>query len=271
MISLISIRSKYIYRHPCLLFWSYMFLPGIIFLFSFIRLKIGKKSLLPLKPKMEPYLSGEDYFFSEEINNTLVPKTYDLLKTFLPNTTVVINDESICKEIIEFFQEETNFTINCSYYKKNFTNDTSHIIKMEKKDEKYKISLVQRERDSSSKLMFTSSDLDQDTITNLFYVVNQTRNDSIFNDERFKVYWELQSLLAKMLLKLNKKKIKNDIKMQIGFNPYPPHYRYTDINGYAYYSFLAFMISLQFSLVGYNINMRMIDEKENKLNIFYPG
>ena len=267
MLTLISIRSKYLYRHPCLFFWSYMFLPGIIFLLSISLFKIGKKEPLPIQPKIEPMISGEDYFFSEEINNTKVERNYTILKTYLKNITVVINDQRCCKDIIQFFKDETNTTVNCSFYKTNFTNDTSHIIKMEKKDEKYKIALVERDCDASSKLMFTSSDMDQDTITDLFWVVNETRNESIFQDDRFKVYWELQSFLAKMLIKLNKKEIKNDFKVKIGFNPYPAHYRYTDINGYGFVSFLAFMVSLQFSLIGYNFNMRMIDEKENRLNI----
>ena len=268
MLSLIAIRSKYIYRHPCLLFWSYMFLPGLIFLLAFSILKMNSNSKpFPIQPKVEPYLSGEEYFFTEEFNNTLISRNYSLLKEYLPNMTIITNDESSCKDIIQFVEEETTFTINCSFYKKNFTNETSHIIKMEKIEGKYKISLIQRQRDSSSKLMFSSSDLDQDTITNLFYVVNQTRNESVFEDERFKIYWELQSFLAKMLIKLNKKEIKNDFKMNVGFNPYPAHYRYTDVNGYGHISFLAFMLALQFSLIGYNINMRMIDEKENKLHI----
>ena len=177
MLSLISIRSKYLYRHPCLLFWSYMFLPGVIFLLSMSLLKLGSKSPLKLQPKVEPYISGEDYFFSEEYNNTLIPRNYDLLKTYLPNITVIINDEKYCKDIVNFVQEETNFTINCSFYKKNFTNDTSHIIKIENKEGKYKISLIERQREFESKLMFYNSDLDQDTITDLFYVVNETRNE----------------------------------------------------------------------------------------------
>ena len=267
MLSLISIRAKYLYRHPCLLFWSYMFQPMIIFLLSMGLLKIRIVIPPTLQPKVEPTISGQNYFFSEENNNTLIQRNYDLLKTYLPNITIITNNESYCKDIINFVQEETNYTINCSFYTKNFTNDTSHIIKIDNKEGKYKISLIERQREFESKLMFYNSDLDQDTMTDLFYVVNETRNESIFADDRFKIYWELQSFLAKMVIKLNKKEIKNDFKMNIGFNPYPAHFRATDVNGYGFCTFLSFMISLQFSLIAYNFNLRMIDEKENKLNI----
>ena len=55
--------------------------------------------------------------------------------------------------------------------------------------------------------------------------------------------------------------------MSLGFNSYPEHYRFTDYNTYSFYSIVSFMIALQFSIIGYNFNMRMIDEKENKLFI----
>ena len=180
MLSLISIRAKYLYRHPCLLFWSYMFQPMIIFLLSMGLLKIRIVIPPTLQPKVEPTISGQNYFFSEENNNTLIQRNYDLLKTYLPNITIITNNESYCKDIINFVQEETNYTINCSFYTKNFTNDTSHIIKIDNKEGKYKISLIERQREFESKLMFYNSDLDQDTMTDLFYVVNETRNESIF-------------------------------------------------------------------------------------------
>ena len=101
MITLIYIRSKYLYLHQCLFFWSYMFIPGIIFLLSISLFKIGKKEPLPLQPKIEPMISGEDYFFSEEINNTKVKRNYTILKSYLKNMTVVINDQRCCK--IYFF------------------------------------------------------------------------------------------------------------------------------------------------------------------------
>ena len=138
---------------------------------------------------------------------------------------------------------------------------------MEQKEEKYSISLIERQSDLHADFIYQRKDIDQDKTANVFITVNETRNTSIFEDERFVFYWELQSFLAKMLIKLNKKEIKNDMKVTIGFNGYPQQYRYTDTTGYGIAAFLSFMLALQFSLIGYNFNMRMIDEKENKLNI----
>ena len=244
-----------------------MFLPGVVFLLSYAVLRLGRAPPLPLQEKIEPMISGEDYFFDQEINNTRVKRNYTTLKTILPNMTVMMNNDSKCKEIEDFFFQETNFTINCTLNRRNFSNDTTYIIKMEQKEEKYSISLIERQSDLHADFIYQRKDIDQDKTANVFITVNETRNTSIFEDERFVFYWELQSFLAKMLIKLNKKEIKNDMKVTIGFNGYPQQYRYTDTTGYGIAAFLSFMLALQFSLIGYNFNMRMIDEKENKLNI----
>ena len=268
MLSLINIRVKYLTRHPCILFWSYLFLPGIILLIS---LRGKKDDQLPLKLlKKPPIASGEDLFFDQLINGQKNKRTYESLKIFLPNTSIIINDESYCNDIINYTLTETNIKVNCSYFKNNFTNDTTHIIKIEKKEDKFKIFLIERKRGDATPLMFIKEDLDQDKITDLFYVNNLTNNETNYNhfeEIRFKRFWELESFLAKLLINLNKKTIKSDIKMNLGFNSYPDHYRFSDINTYSSYSFLSFLIALQFSIIAYNFNMRMIDEKENKLFI----
>ena len=308
MLSLISIRVQYLKRHPCLLFWSYLFLPGVILVIT-ILVNNTRDKVLPAKDlKQNPYPIGQDYFFDQLINKTKVKRKYDELISFLPNTVIVTNDDRICSSIDKYIIEETNITVNCSYYTRNYTNETTHIIKIEKIEDKYKIFLIERQREQSTSLMFEKNDLNQDTITDLFYLSNITTNKSTnsifdfdddddstetagkkdekkdekkaknkdekvkqrkvgFEDKRFKVFWELESFLAKLLIKLNNKEIKSDFIMNLGYNSYPEHYRFSDANTTSFYSFLSFLIALQFSLIGYNFNMRMIDEKENKLNI----
>ena len=112
--------------------------------------------------------------------------------------TVMMNNDSKCKEIEDFFFQETNFTINCTLNRRNFSNDTTYIIKMEQKEEKYSISLIERQSDLHADFIYQRKDIDQDKTANVFITVNETRNTSIFEDERFVFYWELQSFLAKM-------------------------------------------------------------------------
>ena len=243
-------------------------MPGFILFLTHIR---TKDNTLPLKRLKEPpLLSGEDYFFSQLSNGQKTKRTYESLKFFLPNISIIINDDSYCSDIINYTYTETNMEVNCSYYVNNFTNDTTHVIKIEKIEDRFKIFLIERQREDDTPLMFNKTDLDQDKITDLFYLNNLTHNGTNYNnfeEKRFKIFWELESFLAKLLIILNKKKVNSDFKMNLGFNSYPEHYQFSDINTYSTYSLLSFVIALQFSIIGYNFNMRMIDEKENKLFI----
>ena len=188
MKSLIKIRSKYLFRHPCLLFWSYLFLPGLFFILSFYLLRTRQSLLPPKHLKNEPLMNGEDYFFNQMEQNTKKERTYDSIKMFLENTSIIINDESYCQNIIDFIVEVTNVTVNCSFYKNTFPNETTHVLKFEKIENKFKIFLIEILRKDDTKVMFEKSELDQDKILDLFFISNVTRNISTFEENRFKRY-----------------------------------------------------------------------------------
>ena len=142
------------------------------------------------------------------------------------------------------------------------------------------ISTLNKTKYDNLNKIFTKSDLDQDTITDAFYVSNKTSNDSKSadissiigvllksTDKKYQTFFEFQSLFANLLISLEKKEVKSQFKMIFFLISYPDHYRFTDEYGKTTYTFLSFVIALQFSLIAYNFNLRMIDEKENKLNI----
>ena len=268
MLPLLSIRIKYLIRNPCLLFWTYLFIPGVIFLLVLSVMSGNSKDDYNLKLKDNPIKSGENYFFNEiDDNNNIIKRNYNSLRYFLNTTSILVNNQKYCTNIQKFIKEEMAIIINCSYYENNITNTTTHILKFEIKDNKYKIYLKERQLEIDNPLLFEKEDLDQDKIIDLFYVNNETFRSNKYNEVKFKRFWDLQSFLAKLLINLNNKSINSDFKMHLGFNPYPEHYRYTDDNDYIFSSFISFIIALQFSLIAYNFNIRMIDEKENRLNI----
>ena len=212
--------------------------------------------------KNKPITIGDFYFFNEiDTHKNFIKRSYNEIKNFLYKTSFLVNEINDCKKIQQFIKEETDVLLNCSNYEKNLTNSTTHIIKLVKKNNKFIIYLNEREIDKY--LLFEKSDLEQDQIIDLFYTNNQTK----FEEKKFIKFWELQSLLSKLIINLNNKQIDSDFIMSLGYNPYPEYYRFTDKNDNSFISFISFIIALQFSLIGYNFNIRMIDEKENKLNI----
>ena len=350
MLSLIRIRIKYLIRHPCLLFWSYLFLPLLILIIAIFKLKDGPNQY-ELQITEEPYSIKKEYtFFQKQIS-------YFNLYKYWRSTVFVVNKEEDCTKIQNFFNESLGVkNINCSLLESNVTIKTENIIKIKRENEKYRVYLTSREKnvtksnkndnmnisqfmnmtelDELAKLLnqlnftnatdgqslieelekidfskvldilnitvpsgfpeiknindllkmlailnqtdfgvsnkiFDKNDIKQDLITDPFFV-NEAHNDTILS--KFDIFFDLQSLLARIILLLDDKKeqVKNpksNFIMKLGYNPYPNNYRFTDNNGSMFRSFLSFIITLQFSLIAYNFNLRMIDEKENKLNI----
>ena len=257
MLSLISIRTKYLIRKPCLLFWSYLFIPVIILLIAIFQL-LKKSKTFEIIPKQSPYQIEEKYFFDNSIS-------YVNLYYYLNSTLFVVDNEVYCPKIVNFFESnEIIENINCSTNENNVTNLTSNIINIETKKGKFRIYLTSRQTDFLPFYFFDKNDLDQDKITDPFYVNNNKNNTNYY---KFEIFWQLQSLLSRLIIELNDKQLGPNFKMSLGYNPYPDHFPFTEEYGSFTYSFLAFIIALQFSLIAYNFNVRMIDEKENKLNI----
>ena len=348
MISLIQIRIAYLKRHPCLLFWGYLFLPLIILSFGIYKLT-KDKTIYEYQEKKDPEPINQEFLFFDEYN-------YFKLYRYWESTTFIVDQIENCDKIRNYFREELYLkNINCSIIESNYTQKTENIIKIRKEGKKYRVYLTTKEKnitkssepynidtiinkmnetelnmikdlfnslnithandtksfieelkylniskymdllnvtipsipgmpkvetlsdlftllslidglnEKNNKLMDDDA-LNQDKITDPFFVSAKHGNKTISN---FETFFRLQSILSRILLILENKNEKpiSNFKMTLGYIPYPNMYRFTDQNSSFYISFISFLITLQFSLIAYTFNLRMIDEKENKLNI----
>ena len=264
MIPLLRIRLKYLMRHSCLLFWTYFFIPSLILSTAIILILNGKD-------KYNKYEKNKPIIYEElEFNNT---DSFNLISHYLDYSLFVVEDETKCSHIQKLISQETNQLvekINCSMSERNVTSKTSNIIKIKKVNDKYRVNLEVR---GSYTNLFSKSDLEQDIITDAFSERNGTSNENDKYREKSskinnKKFFQLQSLLSKIIVEVyEQKNFEYNFNMTFGYNPFPEHYKFTGEYDYYVYSLLGFFIALQFSLISYNFNMRMIDEKENKLNI----
>lgn len=274
MKSLINIRIKYILRHHCLLFWTYLFLP-ILILIAAIALLFQKEKMSPI-PEFDSASLMDNNSKTINFTNPLLNK--GLLGNFEPywNGTILVVDKDIkdieCDKVLKFFQENANAELNCSNDENGITNETVNIIKINKKDERYRIDITSRFKNNTEEKnvegfqpFFKEEDLDEEKITDLFFTSNVSKI------EKYKLFFDLQSLLSGLLININNKNntiIKyKEYSIALGYNYYPEHYPFTVKNSTLFCSFCCFVIVLQFSLIAYNFNMRIIDEKESKLNI----
>ena len=266
MLSLIKIRVKYIIRKPCLLFWTYLFIPIIILIVAIVVIKNKKKKDLK---------SFESIIFPEETKFFNENEDYISIREYIDFTGFQVEDEKDCNTISSLLTEYDLCNPKCpicTEKESNFDNFTMNIISIKKKKGKYNVELTSRNTNIGlfeSFYLFTKDDLSQDTITDPYYLGN-FGDDSIYEQKsKYYIYFQLQSLISRILIKLEgKTELNHNFEMHLGYNKYPDSYLFTDIDEITFpNSLICFILTLQFSLVVYNINMRMIDEKEAKLNI----
>ena len=264
MLSLIKIRVKYIIRNPCLLFWTYLFLPIIILIAALVSIK--NKDKYSLKSFNSFILQDQKTFFKEgqEYLNILI---------YLNYTGFLVDEEKSCdaiKSILSDYGICQERCPICTEKESNFDNYTLNIIKIKKKKGKYNVDLTSRFTNlgyESFLFYFDKPDLSQDTNADPYYVSEMYKEDEI--NFKFDKFFELQSLISRILIKLEgKEESKHNFEMHLGYNKYPDSFLFTNIDDIiAPSALVSFILTLQFSLIVYNINMRMLDEKEAKLNI----
>ena len=270
MMSLIKIRIKYIIRHPCLLFWTYLFLPIIILIAAIISIPEKEK---PILKYFRPIIFQEQQIFFKEKGED----EYSNLKEQLNFTGFLVPEQKYCDEINSLFIEYDMCQIKCpicTNKESNFDNSTKNIIKISKKNGKYNIYLTSRYIDMNGPInhnenFFYDFEFDQDRIIDPYYIDWNFYYNYYGNiPYRVDIFFELQSFLARILIKIEGKEVKNNFEMNFGYNEYPSSYAFTYVDDIlSPCSLISLILTLQFSLISYNINIRMIDEKESKLNI----
>ena len=355
MLSLISIRVKYLTRKPCLMFWSYLFFPIIILIVGIYRLVDDESETIRKELKKEPYT-----IMTKQFSNI----SYNYLFKYFDSTAFLILENNGCEKLNAFVNKILNIkegeepiNLTCTMYEAKISNSTDNIIKIKKIKDKYSIDLLPKSKtddmrtgrefvfydegyfkiiellneinatkyttmeeikdyfektpiekvkeflkESSGEftkqealklinminetefsdlfVLFNKEELDQDKITDAFYNHNETITFNFYDrllrspKTKFDIFFELQSFLSHFLIYLSdpdgKKAGENtkDFTMTFGINSYPENYQFTEVyQSYGYSLLYGFLITLQFSLSVYNFNMRMIDEKENKLNL----
>ena len=90
MLSLLRIRVKYVIRNRCLLFWTYLFLPIIIFILG-VSFLANKNPLTPNKYQSVALLKNKTFFVENEC--------YSSIKENLPETAFLVPDKANCAAI----------------------------------------------------------------------------------------------------------------------------------------------------------------------------
>ena len=270
MIPLLKIRFKYFKNHLLSFIIFHIIIPIALFIYA---INIDKTKKPNIFPKTGSYIKGEYYLFPNDNDK------YKNLKFFLEELSLISTDENECKSLSDFMMKEANQTFfplhkkefKCYKDEKDLPYDEDGILIIKNK-EKYEFQLIKHNSYAlfDYRIISTENNIDIFNVEKLV-LVKETKYNS-----KYSVYLELQSLLVKYLIQKkygqNITDIDKNMKITVGTNPYPPHTDYYLKIGQKEKNMTllvySFIVSFIFSLYSYFFNMRMIEEKEQKLDIF---
>ena len=245
MITLIKIRGKYLSNHFFSVFWSYLFSP--IFELIIILIILLMSSSIKTTYYEQSKIEGEAFNITKKLfSQNLTFSKY--------NFSLVSNDEKD-KKII---QDLTKSNINWFHKESEVNNKNDIIIKINNKDEKYKIELIIQSEENK---ILSESLEDSYSYIDVFKPPDYS-NKRLDYLKSFNEFFQLQSLFAQYLIKKKGKSIsQKELILELGENSYPPHAtnKFSSIIG------VIAIASLQFSMASYFFCIRMIREKEKKL------
>ena len=272
MLSLLKIRRRQFRGNFGLFLIFHIILPGCIFLYALI-LTFKKQKIEPIIfPKTESYIKGEYYLFPYNDEDK-----YKNLAFYLDELAIISQDENECKALSDFIKNETDPQINrlkldiqnpeykCYKEEKELSNNEDAIAIINN-NEKYEFKLIKH----SSHNFFGKNLLSIENVIDMFNIENLNYTNETNYNVRYSVYLELQSLLAKYLIQKKGKNIMKNLKITVGTNRFPEHTNQYSPQKLKILSkgFYILIISLLFSLYSFFFSIRMIEEKEKKLDLF---
>jgi len=245
MITLIKIRTQYLFNHPCGIFWVYLFIPLIIFLNT-----AGLFSA-------SSYRSSTDYSRVDGIDPKINKTVFDRSSLYGLNLALV-SDEEEDKNILKRLNSDIEWT------KDENAVGNKHIIKLINKNNKYNIQFKQATKNSTLKYLLNNVEKYYDAFRRPY---SYSSYDYDFLDTyEYDFFLDLTSFFAKFLvLKSGKSFDQKELSIKIGKNAYPSSTREFYSSSIGVCCSITIVVSLYFSLTNYFFVMLMIDEKEKKL------
>ena len=153
MITLVKIRSKYLSRHPCGVYCSYLFIPTLILLSIFNNSSFRKSKIVE-----ESKYNGKSLLKNQEIFNQNFSSIINI------NFAILTDDSKDCDLINSLLGSINTLSLLCSS-KESEIDDKHDIIKIEQKNGKYEIKLIEHKYTN----LFYDYILDTNRYVDLFY------------------------------------------------------------------------------------------------------
>ena len=261
MIPLIKIRATYLKRKKGTLIFSYILIPILITIFAmyYIMNKDPENPIVINDKQVFNYNKEYDLFGDSE------KAGYSELMQYLANTSLVVENENIGKELVNYINKKTNITLKLYSNEDELDKYPQNIISLDynEKDKKYKFTYKEREIIEFFSILFpfNTSILSSQNASNLFiydyqnYFITEIQNQ---------IFFKYQSFLATFLIELENKQRNKDLHFNLGLNSFPP-----SVNDPPNYDqlepVLSYLITMQFSFIFLSFSIQMLEEKDQKL------
>ena len=262
MIPLIKIRATYLKRKKGTVIFSYLLIPTIIIIAAiYYIINKDPEDPIVINDKQVFNYNKEYYLFGDS------EKTgYSELIPFLANTSLVVEDEKIGKELVKYINKKTNITLQLYSDEDKLNNYSQNILILDynEKNKKYKFTYKEKEIIDFFYIKFfpfNTSFLSSQNASNIFvydyqnYFITEIQNQ---------VFFKYQSFLATFLIELENKQRNKDLLFNLGLNSFPPSVK--DPQNYdTLEPVLSYLITMQFSFIFLSFSIQMLEEKDQKL------
>ena len=267
MIPLIKIRATYLKRKACKVILSYAFIPVIVLIgvISYIAYSVPEDEV-KMNPKQNfNFTFGQDYYLFRN-------SSFDKIKKFLLNTSLVVNNADLGKKLVEYIKEKAGPCPELIVYEdeNQLNNHSQNIVILDYNENKdtYKFTYKEKEiieYNTTQNFPFSYLYLSTDKAMDVFNYQYDYKK-YFWTHEYNKIFLIYQAFFSKFLIEKVKGKNLNgkDIHFNFGFNSYPEAVQ----NPRSYDStevMLSYLITMQFTFVFLSFSIQMLEEKELKL------
>ena len=274
MLTLFKIRIKSIRAHLTSFIIFYIIIPlGFLLISIYLKSNSKFRENIKIIPKINSSIQGEYILFEEDKQ-----KQYSKLVYYLDELSIISKDKDECNSFAQFMKNETydnpilkmeKSDFKCYQNENDLPPDEDAIVII-KNGEKYEFQLYKHNRF----IMFERRIFSTYDSIDLFNVEKLESTKEKNYKHKYQLFLDLQALISKYLIKKKlgdsfEKTFKSkNMKITIGNNAYPEHTNFNKITQKSQFIFYFLFISLLFSTYTYFFTMRLIEEKEKKLDYY---
>jgi len=199
--------------------------------------------------------------------NLLIIDNYTKLQPYLEKTSLIVNDKDIGEKLRNFIENKVHIIVELN----NNTMQNQIILDYNKDEDSYKFSYFIKDKNYDDQIYpFKNSLLSASEAEDLFISINPKNFTEFYrnNAEQIQNFVLYQSLLSNFMISQKSNITQNkNLKLQFGFNSYPPS---VEFDKDLYFAFV-FFINFNFVFGSFIFAFQLFSEKKLKIDAMLNG